>query len=212
MFTILKPEQRLYHVDRPILALTGGIGSGKTTVASMLEKNGFPVISADLLVKKIYAKKSSIEFVQHHFPPCVQNEKINFMELRKVFFSDEKNKVLVEGFIYPQLEHAFLDELNGFSEKRFVLYDVPLLFERKLEPLVDFVILAYTDLETRIKRIMARDSVDRDLAIKIIEAQMSLEDKIKKSHYIVDNSLGLPELVSSTSLLSSKLLAFLSKE
>ena len=110
------------------------------------------------------------------------------------------------------MEEAFLQKLNEFSEKRFVIYDVPLLFERGLDPLVDYIVLAYTDKEKQIQRVMVRDNIARELALKIIEAQMSLDDKKKLSDYIVDNSRGLEELKVDVLLLSSKLLAFFNKE
>lgn len=211
MFKILTPLQRLYQVEHPILALTGGIGTGKSTVAALLEKKGFPVIAADQLVKNIYAKKSSKEFVAEHFPDCITEGEINFRELRSKVFSVPENKAKIEGFIYPQMQQAFLDDLAKKPKHLAVIYDVPLLFERKLDSMVDFIILAYADQETQVKRVMERDKVDHDLALKIIKSQMDIEEKKKKSHYIVDNSRGLIELESEVSLLSSKLLAFLSK-
>jgi len=212
MLRKLAKENRLYQISVPVIALTGGIGSGKTTVANILESQGFPIINADQLVKTIYQKKSSLEFIQNNFPECIVNNQIDFKKLRELVFSIPENKKLVENFIYPQMEETFLQKLNEFSEKRFVIYDVPLLFERGLHPLVDYIILAYTDKEHQIQRVMSRDHVSRELALKIIEAQMSLDDKKKMSDYIVDNSRGLEELKADVLLLSSKLLAFFNKE
>jgi dephospho-CoA kinase len=212
MFQKLEKDKRLYQISVPIIALTGGIGSGKTTVATILESQGFPIINADHLVKTIYQKKSSIVFIEEKFPECVNQHEINFKKLRETVFSVPENKKLIENFIYPQMEDAFIEKLNQFKEKKFVIYDVPLLFERGLNPFVDYIVLAYTDKEHQIKRVMERDSISRELALKIIEAQMSLDDKKKMSHYIVDNSRGLDELKDEVLLLSSKLLAFFNKE
>ena len=212
MLRKLAKENRLYQISVPVIALTGGIGSGKTTVANILESQGFPIINADQLVKSIYQKKSSFQFIQKHFPECIINNQIDFKKLRELVFSIPENKKQIENFIYPQMEEAFLQKLNEFSEKRFVIYDVPLLFERGLDPLVDYIVLAYTDKEKQIQRVMVRDNIARELALKIIEAQMSLDDKKKLSDYIVDNSRGLEELKVDVLLLSSKLLAFFNKE
>jgi dephospho-CoA kinase len=211
MFQKLEKDKRLYQISVPIIALTGGIGSGKTTVAKILESQGFPIINADNLVKSIYQKKSSIDFISNEFPDCVYDGQINFKKLREEVFSFPEKKKVIENFIYPQLEEAFLKKLDEFKEQKFILYDVPLLFERGLNKLVDYVVLAYTDREHQIQRVMQRDQISRELAQKIIEAQMSLDDKKNMSDYIVDNSRGLEELNAEVLLLSSRLLAFFNK-
>src|SRR5687767_3716933 len=100
MFIFLSTLQRLHGLDRPVLALTGGIGTGKSTVAEYLAQAGFPVISADGLVKKIYAKAESVQFIQNSFPHCIVEGKIHFPTLRKHVFSDPTHKAVVENFIY----------------------------------------------------------------------------------------------------------------
>jgi dephospho-CoA kinase len=211
MFQKLDKDKRLYKISVPIIALTGGIGSGKTTVANLLESQGFPIINADNLVKSIYQKKSSIEFISKEFPECVHKDQINFKKLRELVFSFPEKKKLIENFIYPQMEEAFLNKTKELKEQKFIIYDVPLLFERGLNKLVDYVVLAYTDKEHQIQRVMQRDQISRELAQKIIEAQMSLDDKKNMSDYIVDNSRGLEELNTEVLELSSRILAFFNK-
>ena len=95
----LKPElitlntsNRLYGVDIPIVGLTGGIASGKSTVSELFKERGAAVICADNLVKKIYQTDEALEFVLTNFPHCIENNKITFPLLRKELVTNESSK------------------------------------------------------------------------------------------------------------------------
>lgn len=184
----LDDKQRLYGSAIPIVGLTGGIGTGKSTISQMLVKNGLNVIDADLLVKGIYQKNESIEFIHKLIPEAIINDVINFPLLREKVFQDTKLKKIVEDFIYKRLPEAFLEKLKLYPNAKFVIYDAPLLFENKLHLNVDLTVLVYTDEKTQLERALKRDQSKKEVIQNIIKAQLPIENKKKMADFIIDNS------------------------
>jgi dephospho-CoA kinase len=198
---------RLYGLSLPIIGLTGGIATGKTTVSKLLKQKGFPLIDADKLVHKIYADSKTIHFIKDLAPKCVLNEKIDFKALRSLFFSDLIIQKKVEEYIYKELPHVFQQSLESLKSPQFVIYDVPLLFEKKLETLLDYTITVYCDEETQIKRLIKRDSIDLYLAKSILAKQLPINIKKDKAHYVIDNSGSIDDLTKKVDELIARLLA-----
>ncbi len=197
----LKPEliklskaDRLYQVEHPVIGLTGGIATGKSTVAKLFEEFGIPVISADALVKEVYKMPEALIFVEKHWPSTIEKKTIRFDLLRKVAFSDDKNRELIEGFIYSKMKLAFDKFYSSLGNPRLLVYDVPLLFEKNLAPKVDLSICVYTSREIQTKRLLLRDSIDIELAKKILNAQMDIEEKRKAADFQINNSGNLDDL------------------
>ena len=189
------PENRLHQCSIPIIALTGGIASGKSTVAKLFQKKGIKVIDADSLVKEIYGQKNSLNFVQKECPEAVTKGEINFNILRQEIFSKNKSREKFESFIYQRLPEKFLDKLS--PEDSFIIYDIPLLFEKGLDSLVDVKILAYTTPQIQLERLMKRDSISRSLAKKMLSLQWPIKKKKTKVDLVIDNSSNKEELVCS---------------
>lgn len=178
---------RLYGIPVPIIGLTGGIGSGKSTVAQLFKDVGIPVIDADKLVKSIYEKKSSYDFVYKHFPEATSENVIQFKKLREVAFMNAENQLVLENFIYSQLPDAFKEAYQAQSVHEFVVYDVPLLFEKKLNDKIDTSVCVYAPKNTQIERLVKRDNISLDLSEKILSKQMDIEDKKLKSDLYIEN-------------------------
>lgn len=190
-------ENRLYHLPIPIIGLTGGIGSGKSSVAKLLVENGHTVIGADDLVKSIYQKPTAIEFVSKNFPSAFESGKINFKTLRQLAFGDEKHRKKLEGMIYPQLEDELKTAIGKLSPlPEFVFYDVPLLFERGLDSKVDLKVVVYVPHDIQVQRVMKRDHSTHELAEKIIAQQWPIERKKNLAHYVIDNQGTSEQLVT----------------
>lgn len=185
---------RLYHIKNPILGLSGGIATGKSTVSKILKENGYFIIDADKLVKAIYQKAETIQFVTNHFPACVDKGIIDFKLLRQEVFSKAESKTQIEQFIYQRMPEAFKEEAKMASAEEVIIYDVPLLFEKGLHLLVDQSICVYCSSQLQVERVMVRDQSSRELAEKIIDQQMSIEDKKIKADWIIDNSATFLEL------------------
>lgn len=188
------PSTRLYSIPVPIVGLTGGIATGKSTVAEFLRKNNIPVIDADQLVKNVYLMNETKKFIQETFPKAVDNGEIVFKKLREIAFSDVSSKKTLEDYIYAHLPDQFSKAYLGFKNPSFIVYDVPLLFEKKLNELVDVTVCVYASRQMQIIRLMARDHIERDLAEKILDNQMDIENKKKLADLVIFNTEGPDEL------------------
>lgn len=200
----LNSKQRLYQLPIPILGLTGGIATGKSTVANLFKQKVIPVISADALVKSIYALTESQDFVTDNFSEAINGANIDFQALRKIAFSSEKSKSLIEDFIYQRLPKAFMNAYKEFKNPSLLIYDVPLLFEKKLEPLVDLSICVYAPREVQIERLLQRDSIEYELAEKIISSQLDIEKKKDSASFCINNSGSPKELKDNFSIFTEK--------
>ncbi len=193
----MKKENRLYSCHIPIVGITGGIGTGKSSVANFFFEKKQLVIDADAIVKEIYQKSSTIDWLQVNLPEVVnENREIDFEIFRKVFFSNQETKKMIESFIYPQMESIFTSKIS--SQAQMIFYDVPLLFEKKINLKVDKSLVVSCDKEIQIQRVCKRDRISRELAENIISQQMSLEEKVKLCDYHINNSLSLKELKSNS--------------
>ena len=193
----MKPQQRLHQMDTPIIGLTGGIASGKSTVASLLSEMGVVVISADKLVKQLYEQKQTLDFIQKNFPQCIKNGNIHFPSLRKKAFQDKSARTSLEDFIHPRLPELFKKTVDGFRPlPDSIVYDIPLLFEKNLESQFDLVVCVYCHPEKQKKRLLARDNIDETLALAMIKEQMDIDIKRKKADVVIDNSGTMKQLSS----------------
>jgi dephospho-CoA kinase len=205
-FDKLNKNNRLYNIDCPIIGLTGGIASGKSTVANFMRQDGLCVIDADSLIKEIYQKDETIKFISSLNPEFIQLNQINFQKLRKSFFNDQELKKKIEYFLYQKLPQAFLAHVP--MEAQVVIYDVPLLFEKHLDKLIDISVVVYAPRETQLKRLVIRDKIDKKLASSILDQQMSIEDKRLSADFVIDNTQNQDYLLKQYQELKEKIFDF----
>ncbi|MBT3585232.1 MAG: dephospho-CoA kinase [Halobacteriovoraceae bacterium] len=204
-FISLEIGERLHHLAVPILGLTGGIATGKSTIAKHFKDLGLAIIDADQLIKRIYKLPTSVEFVKDNFPKAIVKGQIDFPTLRKVAFSETKNRLELEKFLYTQMPKVFNQAYQELGNPQAIIYDVPLLFEKRLDTLVDITLCIYSPQDLQIKRLMERDGIDRELALSIIDNQMSIEVKKSKSDFVVINTGELSELKAHAEYMMRKL-------
>lgn len=197
-FVKLTPDSRLYHIPVPIIGLTGGIATGKSTVAHILKEKNIPVIDADKLVKNIYQKSATLEFIIKHFPDVVIDSQIVFKSLRETVFVDQVAKKLVEDYIYALLPEEFKIAFNAFEKPKFIVYDVPLLFEKGLDKYIDLSVCVYAPRSEQLERLMLRDKSSHELANKILNSQMDIEEKKKKAGWVLENIGSVEELKAAS--------------
>lgn len=202
----LTAEERLYNYDKPLIGLTGGIATGKSAVTTILREQGLKVIDADQLVKSIYETEECREFIQREFPVAWENGAINFPKLREIFFQDLKSKAAIETFIYGRLPEAFKKATQELKDQNFCIYDVPLLFEKKLNKKTDLSIVIYTPRDIQLVRLMKRDSISKDSAERILDAQMDIEEKKDLADFVIHNDGSLEELAADVRQLLQKVL------
>lgn len=204
----LDAKNRLYSSEKYIIGLTGSIATGKSSAANFLKDQGHPVIDADSLVKKIYSKKATIDFITNNYPAVIENDQINFNKLRDLFFSNADVKISVEKFIYQQLEDEF-NNLQLSISKPYLIYDVPLLFEKGLDKKVDATIVVACDEKEQLKRLIKRDQIQEELAVKMISSQISISKKSKLADFTIDNSKDLEHLKQEVTKVMKSVLACL---
>ena len=107
-------NNRLYQIPVPIIGLTGGIACGKSTVAGLFRQHNISVIDADLLVKNIYKKSETIEFIKNSFPTAMDDNLISFVKLRELVFNHPEIKLELEQFIYNRLPIEFKKTFRHF--------------------------------------------------------------------------------------------------
>ena len=177
--------------DSLIIGLTGGIGSGKSTVSNILRKLGHYVIDADELVHEIYDLDLTRDYIKKIYPAAIDdNQNISFQRLREQAFKEPELLKNLETFIYEKIPFCFNQKLKE-NPCSYVIYDVPLLFEKKINEKVDLTITVFVDRETQKTRAMNRDQCSGDIIEKIIEKQMPLTSKRDQSDFVIDNSLTL---------------------
>lgn len=175
-----------------VIGLTGGIGSGKSLVSSMLRDLGAPVIDADLLTHQSQERGQEVwRNIWDHFGWSVLGANGDLAR-RKVgyqVFHRPEARLELNALVHPVVRHmmrAGLEELKAAGESLVVL-DVPLLIEGGQHKLVDEVWVVYTDLPRQIQRVMERDHVGQKEAQRRIAAQMPLNDKIPYAGRVIDN-------------------------
>lgn len=193
-FIRLVPDRRLYKLNIPVIGLTGGIASGKSTVSQMLKDKGLAVVDADRLVKEIYALPETQAFIQKEFPEVIQAGTIQFHLLRQRFFSDTRVKATVENFIYQRLPQTFQKAFEKFNQPQILIYDVPLLFERDMQGYFDLTVLVYAPQDRQRERLIKRDQQTPEMADSILNQQMNIEEKKLKADFVIDNSKSVAEL------------------
>jgi dephospho-CoA kinase len=184
----LDPNRRLYKLEIPVIGLTGGIASGKSTVSQILREKGLAIVDADRLVKEIYAQPETIEFIKNGFPDVIKDGVIQFPLLRQKVFSDRVVKETVENFIYQRLVPKFKNAFEKFTNPKLLIYDIPLLFEKNMEGFFDITVLVYAPQKVQVERLIKRDAHSEEMASNILDQQMNIEDKKLKAEFIIDNS------------------------
>lgn len=172
-----------------IIGLTGGIGSGKSTVANYIAAKGIPVYIADAEAKKIMDDAEVIQEVQKLFDANVilDSGLLDRAAIAKIVFVDKERLNALNKLIHPKVKHHFKEWLKHHKNEKFIIKEVAILFESGGDKECDKVILVTAPLETRIKRTVKRDKVDVEAVKARIKNQLSDEEKKLKSDYIIEN-------------------------
>jgi len=175
------------------IALTGGIATGKSTVASLLALHGLRVIDADAIAHRLLDENSG--WVAETFgEQFVENGKVLRSELGKVIFSDKAAKAKLEAFLHPLIRQAIEEESERQDRFRFpYLIDIPLYFETQAYPIRNAVVV-YTPKAVQLQRFMKRNGFEEAEALRRIESQMDIEEKKRRATWVIDNSGDLKHL------------------
>jgi dephospho-CoA kinase len=175
-----------------IIGLTGGIASGKSSVAKLLENLGAAVIDADQLSRDavVPGMPAHAEIVENFGPGLLQRDgSINRNALGEIVFSDPEARRRLESIVHPAIRLLAEERLARLREKNVAVavYMAPLLVEAGAIDRVDEVWVVYLDLPSQLKRLMERDKLTEEDAIRRIETQMSMEEKKGYGQVVIDN-------------------------
>ncbi|NPA59302.1 MAG: dephospho-CoA kinase [Epsilonproteobacteria bacterium] len=175
------------------IALTGGIATGKSTVASLLALNGMRVIDADKISHDILDNSTS--WVSENFgSEFITNTKVNRSKLGSLIFSDTTKKILLEKFLHPKIrEEIQIQSIKQDSFKFPYLIDIPLFFENNAYDIKESVVV-YTPKEIQLQRFMKRNGYNEAESLKRIASQMPIDEKKDRATWVVDNSKNLKHL------------------
>ncbi|MDP3680153.1 MAG: dephospho-CoA kinase [Flavobacterium sp.] len=172
-----------------IIGLTGGIGSGKTTIANYFKSFGIPVYIADEEARKIMQSVEIISAIKNVFGDTVfENEKLNREELAKIVFNDPEKLEKLNNIVHPAVKKHFEQWLLQHTAAPYVIYEAAILFESGSYKNCDLIITVTAPIESRIKRVVERDKTTRELVLKRINAQWTDEQRISKSDFIIENT------------------------
>lgn len=173
-----------------IIGLTGGIGSGKTTVANYFQSLGVPVYIADNESKKMMQTPEILSEIKNTFGTSIfENEILDREKLASIVFNQPDKLKQLNAIIHPAVKKDFKNWILNYKNSLFVIYEAAILFESGSYKECDLIITVTAPMESRIQRVIIRDKTTRNKVLKRMDMQWSDEQRILKSDYIIENIL-----------------------
>lgn len=178
-----------------IVGLTGGIGSGKSKVASLLFNKNVPVYIADIEAKKLMNSNLELrnEIIELLGKNAYTKEGLNRAYIAEKVFKNKELLASLNKIVHPRVHKdfkAFVDKQNA----PYTIYESAILFENNKQSLCDKVIVVSAPLEERIKRVVSRDGSTREQVLSRINNQLSQEEKVRKADYVIENNTSIEAL------------------
>jgi dephospho-CoA kinase len=180
--------------NRLLVGLTGGIASGKTTVASMLEEQGAPIIDFDVLARVVVEPdKPAWKQIVSYFGEQVLNEDrtLERKKLSDIVFGDLEKRKKLESFTHPQIQIEFVKQLNEITARdanAIIQVVIPLLLELNLQYLFHKVLVVSVSQDEMARRLAGRDCITEAQARKMLSSQLPMEEKLGFADFVIDNS------------------------
>ncbi len=186
--------------ERPLLlAVTGGIASGKSAVSKMLEELGALLIDLDLLARQVVEPgKPAWKGIVEVFGPgfLLEDGRIHRKKLSDLVFHDAAKRRELEALTHPRIFEEMrrqIDEIAARDPEAIIQIGIPLLFEMNLHEKFDKILLVYASPQIQIQRLMQRDRISREAAESILKAQLPIDQKIRGAHFVIHNEGSLAE-------------------
>jgi len=194
-----------------LVGLTGGIASGKTTVAQFLEDLGSVIIDFDILARNVVkpggkAWQDVVDFFGQGV--LFENGELNRKKMSEIVFSEPEKRRALEGFIHPAIADEFVGEVERAASednRAIIQVVVPLLIEGRMQELFDTTVVVYTPRERQVQRLMERDGISRERAVGILDAQMPIDEKVGYADFVIDNQGSIDETKTQVQNLWHKL-------
>lgn len=179
-----------------VIALTGGIASGKSTLLAALQKHGAPVLDADQISRALTAQNGgALPMIREAFGEAVfqADGQLDRKALGAVVFSDEPARRRLEAIIHPMVAERIRKELEAISLTHpAAVVDIPLLYESGMESIADEVWCVYVPKKEQIKRLRGRDKLTHEQALLRFNSQMDPREKCRRADYVIHTG-GTPE-------------------
>lgn len=185
--------------NRLLLGITGGIASGKSTVANMLEKMGAPLIDFDVLSRIVVEpdKPAWQEIVAYFGEQVLQEDRhLDRKKISEIVFQDTIKRQKLENIIHPQIQMEFVKQVNytaGANPNAIIQVAVPLLLEVNMQHLFHKVIVVYISREKQVERLVKRDGISEREAENILNAQLHIDEKLTYADYVINNEGSVEE-------------------
>ena len=176
--------------NKVVIGLTGGIGSGKTTVANFFADLGIDIIDADIAARKVVEPKSNalVQISQHFGLQFIKADgTLNRPLLRSQIFSNDIDKLWLNNLLHPLIRQTMLNEIEQ-SQSPYCLLVAPLLIENNLQSLVERILIIDISEEEQVKRAVLRDPSSKEEIMRIISSQISRKERLNYADDIIDNS------------------------
>ena len=181
------------------LGVTGGIGSGKTTVCRIFRVLGVPVFVADKVARQLMNSDPAIRDAINSITgkDMYMSGELDRKDLARIIFNKPEILRMVNGAVHPAVLHMF-DEWATQSEERYVIMEAAILFEARADMLVDRVATVSAPVEERIARVMGRNDLSREEVLDRINNQLEDDEREEQSYYVInnaDNEMIMPEIL-----------------
>lgn len=196
------------QVHKLTIGLTGGIGSGKSVVATLFKQHGVTVIDADDIAKKVVepGRPALLDIKAHFGEDYLLDGKLNRTRLREHIFNLPEEKKWLENLLHPLIRQEMLDEINAATTP-YCIVVIPLLIENHPHPLIKRILVVDTDESRQIQRTLSRDKTSEESVKKILEAQASREERLRLADDVIVNTSDLQSLEAQVAALHKKYLA-----
>jgi dephospho-CoA kinase len=175
-----------------LIGLTGGVGSGKSTVAGILHDLGADIVDADVASHAVYAPGTpGFNAVVREFgPEYVRDGQVDRARLGRLVFDDADARKRLNAIVHPLVREWMAERTREAAERgaEVVIQDVPLLYENGLEDLFSSIVLVYVPEDVQLERLVDGRGLDADRARAMIAAQMPIDAKRRRAHHVIDNS------------------------
>ena len=197
-----------------VIGLTGGIASGKTTVANLFKQQfKIDIVDADIVAREVVEPGTpGLNAIVEHFGADIvrDDQTLDRAKLREKIFSNPEEKAWLNGLLHPMIREKMIEDLEQVTSD-YALLVVPLLVENKLDSLCDRVLVVDVDPQTQISRTVKRDNVSEEQANAILASQASREQRLALADDVVKNNPDDPDLLLQITDLHEKYLAMCKK-
>jgi len=171
------------------IGITGSIACGKSTVSDYLIEKGYTIIDADKLGHVALTSNDVKRKLTEKFGDNIlENNEISREKLGKLVFGNDDNLKILNSIIHPKIKELILKLQEEHKDENLVFLDIALLFEANFVDLVEKVVVVYVDEDVQLERLMTRNSLSKEEALKRIESQMSPREKASLGDFVINNS------------------------